>query len=78
MRFLRNIVRNPLASSEIARPYVAAPVRLFHQSFRNRLLYSEMATINTTERLAYLRDLMKQQRVDVYSALTDPSPGHKY
>jgi hypothetical protein len=77
MRFLRNILRTPLASSAHAGPYVVAPARQFHQSFRNRTVHSEMETINTTTRLAHLRDLMKQQSVDVYSGLSDsPSVQH--
>jgi hypothetical protein len=64
--FLRNILRNPLLSSAKTRPYVAALDRPLYQSIFNRTLHSEMETINTTERLAHLRDLMKQHSVDVY------------
>lgn len=62
---LRTILRN---TSTWARPHVViVPVRPFHQSTRNSIAHSEMAEVNTTERLAHLRDLMKKHQLDVYS-----------
>jgi hypothetical protein len=67
MQLLRALFRG--TSTTWARSYViATPVRRFRQTTA-AFNSSEMETVNTTSRLAHLRDLMKQHQVDVYSEL---------
>ena len=53
------------------RTYVVAKSRVFFRAFYsshpNFLSPIDMETINTTERLAQLRQLMKDRKVDIYS-----------
>ena len=69
MKLLRFWERVPPLSPP--RTYVVAKSRIFfrafHSSHPNFLSPTDMETINTTERLAQLRQLMKDRKVDIYS-----------
>jgi len=69
MRHLRTILRSHFVVP--SRPHVARLDFVPSLHFR-RKLSTEMETVNTSERLATLRDLMKQHEVDVYSTSTLP------
>lgn len=45
------------------------PIHTSHRSYAS----VDMETVNTTERLSYLRKLMKQHGVDIYSIVRNPS-----
>jgi Xaa-Pro aminopeptidase len=64
MRPLRAFFRS--RASLWGEPYVVARSRSFHQSPPSFNI-ADMETVNTTERLGKLRELMKQKQLDVYS-----------
>lgn len=66
MRYLRTTLRSPFAL--LVRPHVGR-LDFIYSPFFHRSLSTEMETVDTSERLARLRELMKQHEVDVYSEL---------
>ena len=62
-RFLRRTHATPAAYVAVKHPFPAA--RALHISATLRAI--DMAKVDTTERLAELRKLMKERNVDVYS-----------
>jgi len=50
-------------------PSPSIAVRCLHLTLPRRA--ADMETVNTSDRLAHLRDLMKQNSVDIYSTPTD-------
>ena len=55
-------------SFQVPAPFSRFSTRLVRKSFSTtRILAIEMETVNTTERLRKLRNLMKEHKVDVYS-----------
>ena len=63
MRLLRTLIRNQFITP--VRPHVLCTKRNPYQS-SSKTLCTDMETVNTSERLAQLRELMKQHGMDIY------------
>jgi len=63
MRLLRALLRSQFITP--VRPHVLCTKRNLFQS-PSKTLCTDMETVNTSERLAQLRELMKQHRIDIY------------
>jgi Xaa-Pro aminopeptidase len=63
----RSLLRTPAtaAAHVVRKPYIAS--RAFHASAALRAI--DMSKVDTTERLAELRKLMKERNVDIYSTM---------
>jgi len=63
MSFLRTLFRSQFITS--IRPHVLCTKHNPFQSL-SKTLSTDMETVNTSEKLAQLRELMKQHEVDIY------------
>lgn len=63
MRLLRTLLRNQFTTP--VRPHVLCTKRNPYQ-LSSKTLYTDMETVNTSERLSQLRELMKQYGMDIY------------
>lgn len=67
MKLLRALYRCQ-SSFRASTLYSGLSIQVCRKNFSTtRLLAVDMETVNTTERLRKLRDLMKEHKVDVYS-----------
>jgi hypothetical protein len=56
-----------LPNSQLFKANVPFLPTFLNRRFSSKHIHVEMATVNTTDRLARLRELMKERNVDVYS-----------
>jgi Xaa-Pro aminopeptidase len=71
---LRALTHASLATAYVVTRPPTLILRAFHSARTLRTAVDDMEKVNTTQRLAELRRLMKQHQVDVYSA--HPSGSH--
>jgi Xaa-Pro aminopeptidase len=69
MLLLRILGRHATGAAYVAAKSQFLPTRAFHVSAALRVI--DMAKVDTTERLAELRKLMKERNVDIYSRESD-------